>query len=184
MKKTITILLTIILLVSCGSNRSFQSFFNEHKNSVGVTAFQVPNFMRALLGRISPEMGGVFNNIQDLKFITFNEISAVKQTELINQMNLVTENNYTDMLRVNKPEKTKILSVIEDGNVVKKAIIFNTTLAKTSVFYLEGSFNPNDLKKISETDQLEKLSTNLLQQYKLPENGEIIPINEDLKIKN
>lgn len=168
MKKPITILSILLLFTSCGSTKSFQSFFNEHKNDVGVTAFQVPNFMKALLGSISPEMGGIFNNIQDLKFITFNNISAEKQSQLIQSMNAVTANKYTDILRQNKPEKTKIVSVIEDGDVVKKAIIFNSTLAKTSVFYLKGRFDPNKLKSLSETNQFDDLSGKLLQQYQSP----------------
>ncbi|MCH3882863.1 MULTISPECIES: DUF4252 domain-containing protein [Tenacibaculum] len=168
MKKIATLTLTLFLFISCGSGKSFQSFFNDHKNDIGVTAFQVPNFMRTLLGSISPEMGGVFDNIQDFKFITFNEIDAAKQGELINQMGLVTTNKYTDILRENKVDKTKILSVVEDGDVVKEAIIFNSTLAKTSVFYLKGSFDPNTLKEISEKDQFDQLSTKLLNQYQSP----------------
>lgn len=167
MKKIIT-LFVILLYTSCGSNKNFQSFFNAHKNDIGVTAFQVPNFMKTLLGSLSPEMGGIFNNIQDFKFITFGEISEAKKTQLINEMNLITANNYTDMLRVNKAEKTKIVSVVEAGDIVKKAIIFNATTAKTSVFYLKGSFNPNTLKQISETNQFEDLSNKLIQQYQTP----------------
>lgn len=177
MQKVIIIVTITILFISCGSSKSFQSFFNEHKNDVGVTAFQVPNFMKALLGSISPEMGGMFNNLHDLKFITFNEISKPKQQELVNQINLVTANRYKDILRQNEPEKTKILSVIEDGNVVKKAIIFNSTLAKTSVFYLKGSFDPNKLKKLSETNQFDNLSNQLIQQYQSPTTPGFNPNN-------
>lgn len=176
MKKII--LLTILtLFISCGSNKSFQSFFNEHKNDVGVTAFQVPNFMKALLSTISPDMNGIFNNIQDLKFITFNEISKEKQTQLIQSINAVTNSNYTDILRQNSIDKTKILSVIEDGDVVKKAIIFNSTLSKTSVFYLKGSFDPNKLKSLSETNQFDDLSNKLLQHYQMPANRGFNPNN-------
>lgn len=165
MKKNIIIIFGITLFFSCGSGKSFQSFYNNHKNDVGVTAFQVPNFMKTLLGTISPQMGGLFNNIQDFKLISFNEIDNLKQAELITQMNAITTNNYKDVFRQNKPEKTKILSVIEDGDVVKQAIIFNSTLAKTSIFYLKGSFDPNKLKEISETEQFDELAGKLLQQY-------------------
>lgn len=177
MKKIFILLFTITVFISCGSGRSFQSFFNEHKNEVGVTAFQVPNFMRALLGSISPEMGGIFNKVQDFKFITFNDISKQKQSELITQMNEVTANNYTDILRKNTTDQTKILSVIEDGDVVKKAIIFNSSLNKASVFYLQGSFDPNKLREISETNQFEDLSSKLLQQYQMPTNRGFNPNN-------
>ena len=134
MKKIATLFLFLILVSSCGSGKSFQSFFNNHKNDLGVTAFQVPNFMRALLSNISPEINSLFNNVTDFKFITFNNISKEKQTELINEMNLVTANNFTDVLRKNTLEKTKILSVKENGDVVTQAIIFNSTLEKHLYF--------------------------------------------------
>ena len=80
-------------------------------------------------------------------------------------MNLVTTNNFTDILRTNEVEKTKIISVKEDGEVVTQAIIFNSTLAKTSVFYLKGRFDPNQLKQLSEKNQFENLSDKLIQNY-------------------
>ena len=165
MKKIYTFLLLLTITFSCGSGKSFQSFFNNHKKDIGVTAFQVPNFMRAVLSTISPEINSLIGNVKDLKFITFNEIDALKQQQLIEEVNLVTDNNFTDMLRSNQPEKTKILSVKEDGDVVTQAIIFNSTLAKTSVFYLRGRFDPLKLKKLTEENKFEDLSNKLLQNY-------------------
>lgn len=168
MRKILVKILFFTVIISCSSSKSFQSFFNDHKNDIGITAFQVPNFLKALLGSLSPEMGGVLNNIQDFKFMTFNKISETKKAQLISEINLVTANNYTDMLRVNIPKKTKILSVVEAGDVVKKAIIFNSSTEKTSVFYLKGNFDPNKLRQISETNQFENLSNKLIQQYQSP----------------
>jgi hypothetical protein len=165
MKKIIVILIIVSSFISCGSSKSFQSFFNDHKNDIGVTAFQVPNFMMTLVKNISPEINDLFGNVRGFKFLTFNGISKVKQTELIAEMNLVTGNNFTDMLRSNQVEKTKIISVKEDGDVVTQAIIFNSTLAKTSVFYLKGRFDPNRIKELSEKNQFENLSSKLLQNY-------------------
>lgn len=175
MRKIILFISLSILLNSCGSSKSFQSFFNDHKKDIGVTAFQVPNFMRALVSSISPEINSLFGNVKDFKFITFNEISTFKQQQLINEMNLVTDNNFTDMLRSNQPEKTKIVSVKEDGDVVTQAIIFNSTLAKTSVFYLKGRFDPNKLRQLSEGNQFENLSNKLIQNYQIKPSNKITP---------
>ena len=165
MKKIFTLFLLLIIITSCGSGKSFQSFFNDHKRDLNVTAFQVPNFMRALLTNISPEIISLFGNVKDFKFITFNDISSLKQQNLIQEIDLVTTNKFTDILRTNTVEKTKIISVKEDGDVVTQAIIFNSTLAKTSVFYLKGRFDPNTLKQLSETNQFENLSNKLIQNY-------------------
>ena len=154
-----------ISLFSCSSTKSFQSFFNDHKNEIGVSAFQVPKFMRALITNLSPELNTMYGNVKDFKFITFKNITKEKQQTLIQEMNLVTTNNFTDILRTNEVDKTKIISVKEDGEVVTQAIIFNSTLAKTSVFYLKGRFDPNQLKQLSEKNQFENLSDKLIQNY-------------------
>ena len=112
MKKIILFSFCITLFIACGSGKSFQSFFNDHKRDVGVTAFQVPNFMRVLLTNISPEITSLFGNVKDFKFITFNEITALKQQTLIKEIDLVTANNFTDILSTNTKEKTKIISIL------------------------------------------------------------------------
>ncbi len=165
MKKILLFFTFLLITTSCGSGKSFQSFFNDHKRDLGTTAFQVPSFMMTLVQNISPEINDLFGNVRDFKFITFNKISKEKQNELISEMNLVTDNNFTDILRKNTLEKTKIVSVKENENVVTQAIIFNSTLAKTSVFYLKGRFDPNRIKQISERNQFENLSSKLIQNY-------------------
>jgi len=57
------------------------------------------------------------------------------------------------------------VSVKEKGDFVSQAIIFNSTKEKTTVFYLKGNFDPNRIKTLSETNQFEKLSSKLSQNY-------------------
>ena len=165
MKKLSLAFAFLLLLSSCGSGKSFNSFFNDHKRDLGATAFQVPNFMMTLVKNISPEINDLFGNVNDFKFITFSEISREKQNLIISEMNLVTDNNFTDILRSNAAEKTKIVSVKEVGNVVTQAIIFNSTLSETSVLYLKGRFDPNRIRLLSESNQFENLSEKLIQNY-------------------
>lgn len=163
MSKKIVLICITILLFSCGSGRSFNSFFNNHKKDVGVTAFQLPKFMMSLVKNISPEINEVFGNVRDFKFITFKEVSTLKQESIVEEINEVTANNFTDILRQNSLKNTKIVSVKEDGDIVTQAIIFNSTKIKTSVFYLKGRFDPNKIKQLSETNQFENLSSKLMK---------------------
>ncbi|CAL2088070.1 DUF4252 domain-containing protein [Tenacibaculum sp. 190524A02b] len=179
MKRVFMILFCITILNGCSSQKTFQQFFNTHKNEIGVTAFQVPNFMRTILSSISPEINGFFGNVKDFKFITFNDLSDFKRQTLVNEINLVTDNGFSDILRVNSLEKTKIVSVVEDGDIVRKAIIFNANVTKASAFYLKGNFDPNKLKVLSETNQFEDLSSKLLQHYQTPLSS---PTIEPIKI--
>ena len=169
MRKMLQIVIVFLLLTACGIGRTFQMFFDNHKNDIGVTAVQVPDFMKALLRNVSPEINSFFRNVYDFKFITFTDISSQKQQELVKEMNLITANGYSDILRKNTRDKVKILSVVEeDSTIVKKAIIFNSTLAKTSVIYLKGYFDSNQIRELSETNQFEYLSNKLIQNYQMP----------------
>lgn len=164
----------IFLLVSCGSSKSFQSFFNEHKSDLGVTAFQVPNFMKAILSNISPEQN-LFDNLTDFKFITFNNSSTQYQKGLIDEMNLVAGNKFTDMFRKNTVENTKIISVKEFGNVVTEAIVFDSKLEKTTVFYIKGQFDPDKIKVFSDDNTFDDFSKKLQQEYQMNLNPSLNP---------
>ncbi len=174
MKNINLIVILFILLFSCGSSKSFQSFFDSHKTDLGVTAFQVPNFMKALLGNISPKQN-MFDNLTDFKFITFNNTSSQNQKSIINDMNIVASNKYTDMYRRNTVENTKIISVKEIGNVVTEAIVFDSKIDKTTVFYLKGKFDPDKIKAFSDDATFDDFSKKLQQEYQMSLNPPINP---------
>ena len=174
MKKFFFAFSVLFLMVSCGSSRSFQHFFDAHKTDIGVTAFQVPNFMKSILSNISPKEG-MFNNLTDFKFITFNSMTAQNQMNLINEMNIVVSNKYTDMFRKNTVENTKIISVKELGNIVTEAIVFDSKLEKTTVFFIKGQFDPEKIKAFSDDNAFEDFSRKLQQEYQLNINTKLNP---------
>ena len=169
--------LSIILcsvLLSCGSSRSFQSFFNEHKTDMGVTAFQVPNFMKAILANFSPKQN-MFDNLTDFKFITFNNTTPTYQKDLISEMNVVASSKFTDMFRKNTVENTKIISVKELGNIVTEAIVFDSKVDKTTVFYIKGQFDPDKIKAFSDDATFDNFSKKLQEEYQMNFNPTLNP---------
>ncbi len=174
MKNINLIVILFLLLFSCGSSKSFQSFFDSHKTDLGVTAFQVPNFMKALLSNISPKQN-MFDNLTDFKFITFNNTSSQSQKSIINDMNIVASSKYTDMYRRNTVENTKIISVKELGNVVTEAIVFDSKIDKTTVFYIKGKFDPDKIKAFSDDATFDDFSKKLQQEYQISLNPSINP---------
>lgn len=174
MKNINLIVILFLLLFSCGSSKSFQSFFDAHKSDLGVTAFQVPNFMKALLSNISPKQN-MFDNLTDFKFITFNNSSIQSQKSLIHEMNIVASSKYTDMYRRNTVDNTKIISVKELGNVVTEAIIFDSKIEKTTVFYIKGQFDPDKIKAFSDDSTFDDFSKKLQQEYQMNLNPPLNP---------
>jgi len=174
MKKIIVLLFILGIVSSCGSSRSFQNFYDAHKTDLGVTAFQVPSFMKTILSNISPKQN-MFDNLTDFKFITFDEMSTQNQKSLITEMNVVASNRFTDMFRRNTVDNTKIISVKEFGNVVTEAIVFDSRIEKTTIFYIKGQFDPNKIKAFSDDATLDDFSKNLQQQYQLKLNPTFTP---------
>lgn len=163
MKKIILAISLSFLMVSCGS--SFQSFYNNHKADMGTTSFQVPNFMKAVLSNISPDVKNAIGNISDFKYIKFENIDAIKRKNLIAEMNAVTNTGFTDVFRKNEINKTRIISVIEFGVVVTDAIIFNSTETETTAYYLQGNFDPDKIKSFADEDAFNTFSNDLIQNY-------------------
>ena len=168
------LVILVIILFSCGSSKSFQSFFDAHKSDIGVTAFQVPNFMKTLLSNISPKQN-MFDNLTDFKFITFNNTSLQNQKNLINEMNVVASSKFTDMYRKNTVENTKIISVKELGNVVTEAIVFDSKINKTTVFYIKGQFDPEKIKAFSDDSTFEDFTKKLQNEYQMNLNPPLNP---------
>ncbi|MBT8394103.1 MAG: DUF4252 domain-containing protein [Bacteroidia bacterium] len=174
MKKILVILTVITIVYSCGTSRSFQNFYDSHKSDLGVTAFQVPNFMKSILSNITPKQN-LFDNLSDFKFITFNNTTSSYKKGLIDEMNLVAGNRYTDMFRKNTVENTKIISVKEFGNVVTEAIVFDSKVDKTTIFYIKGKFDPEKIKAFSDDDTFDDFSKNLQKEYQMNYNPTLNP---------
>lgn len=165
MKKSVLLICISFLLLSCGS--SFQGFYNNHKADVGATSFQVPNFMKAVLSTISPEVQHAIGNISDLKFIKIENTNSLKRQTLITEMNAVTNSGYLDIFRKNDPDHTRIISVREAGAVVTDVIIFNSAASETTAYYLQGNFDPEKIKSFADEDTFNAFSSDLLQNYNM-----------------
>ncbi|TBN06740.1 DUF4252 domain-containing protein [Hyunsoonleella flava] len=176
MKRLVLAIYLLFLLTSCGS--SFQGFYNNHKADLGVTSFQVPNFMKSVLSTLSPEIKHSIGNISDLKFIKFDNLNAVKRQSLITEMNAVTNNGYLDVFRKNDPDNTRIISVREAGVVVTDVIIFNSSASQTTAYYLQGNFDPEKIKSFADEDTFNAFSNDVMQHYKMNINPSFNPENQ------
>lgn len=175
MKKVLLLFSLSILFFSCGS--SFQGFYNNHKADLGATSFQVPNFMKALLSNISPEVQSAIGNISDFKYITFKNVNDTKRQRLIKEMNAVTNNGYTDVFRKNEIDQTRIISVKEFGVIVTDAIIFNSTNSETTAYYLQGNFDPEKIKSFADEEAFNNFSNSFMQSYQTNINPSFNPEN-------
>jgi len=175
MKQKLILLSLCFFMLNCGN--SFQSFYNKHKNDVGATSFQVPNFMKALLSSASPEVSSVFGNITDLKYIKLENVAKDKRFTLVEELNSVTNSGYKDMFRKNETLATRIISVKELGVVLTDVILFNSNETQTTAFYLEGKFDPEKIKTLSDPEKFDDITGQLLNVYQSNLNPSFNPNN-------
>lgn len=165
MKNNLLTILCFFMLFSCGSTYNFNNFFNNHKADLGVTAFQIPNFIKAMVAVTAPETNQIVAGIADVKFIKFKNVSNAKRQLLVQEMNKVSNSGYTDMFRENLVERSKIISVKEIGSMVTHAVVFSSNKTDATAFYLKGKFDPLQIKALSDDATFDKFSTNLLSNY-------------------
>jgi len=158
-------ILLLVLLVSCGSYNSINSFYNLHKNDANVTAFRVPHFMFSLLRSSSGEMNSFMNNVSDIRFIQLSPKTDIERTTINNQINGLVSSKFIEVFRKNEDTKRTLISVRENRNVVKEIIIYKNGEKNNSIFYFRGNFDPNKVRKYVKENKFDNLSTTVLQQF-------------------
>ncbi|MEE9363396.1 MAG: DUF4252 domain-containing protein [Cellulophaga sp.] len=173
LKKT-TYLLALVLLTSCGSYNSIDSFYEAHKNDNHVTAVRVPRFMLSLVSSISPEMKSLIGNTRDLRYMQFPSNTTEKAQFLNQQMNSLTGSSFIEVFRKNNNLKRNIVAIRERRNTVKEIIIYNNNSTNGSFLYFNGNFDPVKVREMAKNNKFEKLSNNLIQQFNMQPKQTII----------
>ena len=163
-KKTI-LLLSLVLLTSCGSYNSIDTFYNAHKNDNQVTAIRVPKFMLTLISGNSPEMQALVGNTKDLRYMRFPSATPAKTQFLNSQMNGITGNSFIEVYRKNDELKRNVVSIREKRNSVREILIYNNDNLNGSFLYFNGDFDPVKVREMAKNNEFGKMGEGLIQQF-------------------
>ena len=165
MLKKARILAAFILISSCGSYNSIDTFYNAHKNDDQVTAIRVPQFMLTLISGISPEMQSLIGTTKDLRYMQFSSPTPAKTDFLNKQMNGITGNSFIEIYRKNNELKRNVVSIREKRNTVKEILIYNNNGQTGSFLYFNGNFDPVKVRDMAKNNQFENLGNEFINQY-------------------
>ncbi len=165
MIKRTLFLFSLIVLSSCGSYNSIDTFYNAHKNDNQVTAVRVPQFMLTLISGISPEMQSLVGNTRDLRYMRFPSATPAKTQFLNKQMNGITGNSFIEVYRRNDELKRNVVSIREKRNSVKEILIYNNNNLTGSFLYFNGDFDPVKIREMAKKDEFNKLGEGLIKQF-------------------
>ncbi|EAR00365.1 hypothetical protein FB2170_13126 [Maribacter sp. HTCC2170] len=165
MIKRTLLFLSLILLTSCGSYNSIDTFYNAHKNDDHVTAVRVPQFMLSLISGISPEMKALVGNTRDLRYMQFPSATPARTRFLNSQMNGITGTSFIEVFRKNEELKRNVVSIREKRNSVKEILIYNNNNINGSFLYFNGDFDPVKVREMAKNDEFGKLGEGLIQQF-------------------
>ncbi len=165
MIKNIVLVLSLVLLASCGSYNAIDSFYEAHKNDNQVTAIRIPRFMLTMAGKISPEMNALIGNTKDLRYMQFPSTTPARTQFLNKQMNTITGSKFIEVYRKNDNANRSVVSVREKGNTVKEILIYTNDTAKGTFLYFNGNFDPVKVREMAKNDDFKKLGTQLINQF-------------------
>lgn len=165
MIKRALFILSFILISSCGSYNSIDSFYESHKNDNQVTAVRVPRFMLSMIGNISPEMNSLIGNTKDLRYMQFPSTTAERTQFLNKQANGITGSSFIEVYRKNDDLKRNIVSIREKRDAVKEILIYNNNLSRGSFLYFNGNFDPVKVRQMAKNEEFQKLGDGLINQF-------------------
>ena len=165
MIKRTLFLFSLLLMASCGSYNSIDTFYNAHKNDNQVTAVRVPQFMLALISGISPEMQSLVGNTRDLRYMRFPSATPARTDFLNKQMNGITGNSFIEVFRKNDELKRNVVSIREKRNSVKEILIYNNDNLNGSFLYFNGDFDPVKVREMAKSNEFGKLGDGLINQF-------------------
>lgn len=171
MTQKILLFTALLMLFSCGSYNSIDSFYNAHKNDDQVTAIRVPQIMLSLFSGISPGIGALIGNTKDLRYMQFPSATPERTRFLNTQMNQITGNSFIEVFRKNDELKRNVVSIREKRNAVKEILIYNNDNVSGSFLYFNGDFDPVKVREMIKNNDFEKLGGGILQQFKVPATG-------------
>ena len=155
-------LLVVLLFISCGSYNSVNGFYNNHKNDANVTAIHVPQYMLSLLRGTSGEMNSFMANVREIRFIQLKPKTDLERTSISSQINGLVSTSFVEVFRKNEEENRTLISVREKRDVVKEIIIYKNNGKNNSIFYLNGNFDPANVREYVKNDKLDNLSNSIL----------------------
>lgn len=165
MIKRTLFLLSIILISSCGSYNSIDTFYEAHKNDNQVTAVRVPRFMLSLISNISPEMKSLVGNTKDLRYMQFPSTTPARTEFLNQQMNGITGNSFIEVFRKNNDLKRNVISIREKRDAVKEILIYNNNAINGSFLYFNGNFDPAKVREMAQKEEFQNLGDGLINQF-------------------
>ncbi|MGV6832143.1 MAG: DUF4252 domain-containing protein [bacterium] len=153
------------LLFYCGSYNTIDSFYEANKTKNGVTAFQAPRFLLTTLTNVVPELNSFASKVTDLRYMQIPSGNDSGNLKIANEINGLTNSNFTEVFRKNDDPVRTLVTIRERKDVVKEIIYFKKNSQQNSIFYLQGDFNPIQVRKMAEEQKFDQIINSLSQQY-------------------
>ncbi len=156
MKNFIAILIISLLLTSCATKSSFNSFYEENKKesdfSISSPAFIANLFIPK---EDIKEYEDLFKKVKHYKVMIFSDTS----TTLDNKFNrFVTSNDYASILRISQNGEKIEFYFLKKGDIIKEMIIKVKSDNDFVLLGLRSNISENDFNAILENSEIEVAS--------------------------
>ena len=151
--RILIISLFLTSFIACGSaqknNNDFTEFYQAHKNTDGVVAFELPMFLaKMVIDKDEEELREFVKKTDDIRFFISDKSNTVLYTELENHL---PERVYNDLIIVKNGSSTITFKIRERKNRIREILM---TVKEDSSFVaisFTGNFTIEDAKKIAKS---------------------------------
>ncbi|SFS49229.1 DUF4252 domain-containing protein [Lutibacter maritimus] len=152
MKNTFLILVTVVLLTSCASKSSFNSFYAEHKDECDLSISTPAFFANLFIPKDDvKEYKNLFKNVKHYKVMIFENEKASLDKQFDKFMK---RKNYASIFRVNSDGDQVQLYFLESKNTIKEVVLKIKSDEDFVVLGLKTNISEDDFNKLMENSDL------------------------------
>jgi cell division protein FtsI/penicillin-binding protein 2 len=152
MKNIFLILVTVVLLTSCASKSSFNSFYAEHKDECDLSISTPAFFANLFIPKDDvKEYKNLFKNVKHYKVMIFENEKASLDKQFDKFMK---RKNYASIFRVNSDGDQVQLYFLESKNTIKEVVLKIKSDEDFVVLGLKTNISEDDFNKLMENSDL------------------------------
>lgn len=178
MKKILYVFI-LILLSNCSGYHTMPQFYERHKDSPKVNAYQLPKFKEYVMDSLSPYTRNLLLDVTDLRYMKLNETNYNENELLKIEIKGLFRRRFKDLQREITNDSLKIVSMKVSNNIATDFLVFQNKGLENTVLYIAGDMDPKAVRDFFEASEHNKIIAAML-----PENFEEIDSNlKDLEQK-
>lgn len=170
--RKILFVLALVLLTNCSGYHTMPQFYERHKDSPRVDAYQLPKFKEYIMDSLSPYTRNLLLDVTDLRYMKLKETNYNENELLKIEIKGLFRRRFKDLQREITNDSLKIVSMKTTDHITTDFLVFQNKGLENTILYLAGDLDPKAVRDFFEAEEYNKIIAAMQ-----PENFEEIDSN-------